>query len=396
MASSLRGALLGLFIAAFAANLSIQAKPAAAAEMDKTAKADAKTAMRFYKEGNYEDAAKIFVKLSVAYPDRLVFVRNLGACYYYMRRYEPALSNLRDYLHRKKDLAPDDRAEVSAWIGEMERVRDQTLAVAAAPPLAAAVAPAPTALPVAPAPAAPPVVPSIPMAAPSAPSGPAPSPLFAPATAATAPSPLFAPATAAAAPSPVMPVPAPPAQPGENAFSQPGPANGQPDYAQAQYAPQPSYAQGQYGAPPIYPDTQYSQNGGGYPPSYQQAPQPPLGSSAAGGVVAPAKQQPSSGGGRTVAAWILGIAGVGAAGVGVYFAVKAKDDFSKVETKYDPSLEKEGKNASIAAWVLCGAGAAAVVTGLIVGFSGGSSSSSVALAPVMGPGTAGATLGGSF
>jgi hypothetical protein len=381
MASSLRVGLLGLFVSAFAATLSIQAKPAAAAEMDKTAKADAKTAMRFYKEGNYEDAAKVFVKLSVAYPDMLVFVRNLGACYYYMRRYEPALSNLRDYLHRKKNLAPDDRAEVSAWIGEMERVRDQTLAVAAAPPVAAAVAPAPTAFPVAPAPAAPPVVASIPMAAPSAPSG-------------SAPSPAFAPATAATAPSPAMPAPAPPAQPGENAFSQPGSANGQPAYAQAQYAPQPTYAQGQYGAQPL--DTQYAPVGGGYPPAYQQAPQPPLGSSAAVGVAAPAKQQPSSGGGRTVAAWILGIAGVGSAGAGVYFAVKARDDFSKTETKYDPSLEKEGKNASVAAWVLCGAGAAALVTGLIVGFSGGSSSSSVALAPVVGPGTAGATLGGSF
>ncbi|HEY5284326.1 MAG TPA: hypothetical protein VIM14_16155, partial [Polyangia bacterium] len=298
MASSLRVGLLGLFVSAFAANLSIQAGPAAAAEMDKTAKADAKTAMRFYKEGNYEDAAKVFVKLSVAYPDMLVFVRNLGACYYYMRRYEPALSNLRDYLHRKKDLAPDDRAEVSAWIGEMERVRDQTLAVAAAPPLAAAVAPS---VAPAPAPVAPPVVTGIPMAAPSAPSGPAPSPVFAPATSATAPS-------------PAMPAPAPPAPPGENAFSQPGSATGQPAYAQAQYAPQPTYAQGQYGAQPTYPDMQYPQNGGGYPPSYQQAPQPPLGSSAAGGVAAPAKQQPSSGGGRTVAAWVLGIAGVGSAG----------------------------------------------------------------------------------
>jgi hypothetical protein len=92
----------------------------------------------------------------------------------------------------------------------------------------------------------------------------------------------------------------------------------------------------------------------------------------------------------------LGIAGVGSAAAGVYFAAKASDDFSKVEKKYDPNLEKEGKNASIAAWVLCGAGAAALTTGFIVGFSGGSSSPSVALAPVVGPGSAGATLGGRF
>jgi len=38
-----------------------------------------------------------------------VFVRNLGACYYYLRRPDPAMSNLREYLHKKKDIAPDDR-----------------------------------------------------------------------------------------------------------------------------------------------------------------------------------------------------------------------------------------------------------------------------------------------
>ena len=109
MARSLKVLLL-FCLADFAATLPL-ATPAAGAEMDKNARADAKTAMSLYKEGNYEDAAKIFVKLSMAYPDMLVFVRNLGACYYYLRRYEPALSNLRDYEHRKKDMAADDRAE---------------------------------------------------------------------------------------------------------------------------------------------------------------------------------------------------------------------------------------------------------------------------------------------
>ena len=383
MASSLRGGRLGLFVFAFAASLSIQAKPAVGAEMEKSAKADAKTAMRFYKEGNYEDAAKVFVKLSVAYPDMLVFVRNLGACYYYMRRYEPALSNLRDYMHRKKDIAPDDRAEVSAWIGEMERVRDRSLAVAAAPSLAAPLAPsvAPAAVPVAPvlAPVAPPAVASTPAVAPSV----------------TAPSQTFAPATAATALSSATPAAASSPQPGEGAFSQPGSMNSQPSYAQAQYAARPAYVQGQYAAQPSYPDTQYSPVGNGSISPYQPDPYSPLGSSA-GGLAAPAGQKSAGGGGRKAVAWILGIAGVGSAAAGGYFAVKARDDFSKVQQKYDPILENEGKSASTTAWVLCGAGAAALATGLIVGFSGGSSSSSVALAPVVGPGTAGATLGGSF
>jgi hypothetical protein len=294
-------------------------------------------------------------------------VRNLGACYYYMRRYEPALSNLRDYVHRKKDMASDDRAEVEGWIGEMERLRGQSPAVATAP--------LPAVLPV----AAPETAGSLP----TAPGAPA------------AAAPFFAPAgSSAGAPSPT-PTASPSTQPAENAFPQPGAFNGQPGYPQTQYSAQPAYAQGQVGAQPTYPETQYSPVGGGYPPANQPDTYPPHGS-AAGTVAAPAGQQPSTGGGRTAAAWILGIAGLGSAGAGVYFAVKAKDDFSKVETKYNPSLEKEGKNASIAAWVLCGAGAAALATGLIVGVSGSSNSSSMALAPVVGPRIAGATLGGTF
>ena len=206
MARSLR--VLLLCVAAFTATLPLAAAPAAAAEMDKNAKADAKTAMRFYKEGNYEDAAKIFVKLSVAYPNMLVFVRNLGACYYYMRRYEPALSNLRDYEHRKKDIAPDDRAEVAGWIGEMERLRDQAAAAAApAPPPGPAVAPVPVPGATPTAPAASPVVPE---PAASAPAQPAQLP------AASAPN----------APAAVLPV-----QPIENTYPQQGQYDAQPQPA---------------------------------------------------------------------------------------------------------------------------------------------------------------------
>jgi hypothetical protein len=92
--------------------------------------ARAKQARQLFKEGQYEDAAKIFSSLSIEYPDKLVFTRNLGACYYYLRRPEPALSNLREYLRRSQDVAADDRAEVEGWMVEMERLRDRPAATA--------------------------------------------------------------------------------------------------------------------------------------------------------------------------------------------------------------------------------------------------------------------------
>jgi hypothetical protein len=406
----LRGILLGICVAVFAATLPLAATPAAAAEMDKIAKADAKTAMRLYKEGNYEDAAKIFLKLSVAYPDMVVFVRNLGACYYYMRRYEPALSNLRDYEHRKKDIAPDDRAEIAGWIGEMERIRDQA-AAAAAP--AASPAPAAAPVPIAVPEVAPPVaVPAAPV--PSAPSA---SPEQPPATVAS-PTPPASTTGSSAAPS---------AQPVENTYPQQGPygaqpqptypqgqygaqpqptypqgqygAQPQPTYPQGQYGaqPQPTYPQGQYGAQPGYPTTQYPPAGGAYPPAYQPQPAPyPPGGYAAGGVAAPASPPPSSGGGRKAVAWIFGVTGVGGLAAGGAFALLAKSKFSQVEKKYDPAVEKKGKDFITYEWICLGSGAALLTTAIIVGASGGSSSPSVALAPVVGPGTAGATLSGSF
>jgi hypothetical protein len=48
--------------------------------------ARARQAKQLYKEGRYEDAAKMFSSLSSAYPDMLVLTRNLGACYYWDHR----------------------------------------------------------------------------------------------------------------------------------------------------------------------------------------------------------------------------------------------------------------------------------------------------------------------
>jgi hypothetical protein len=334
MARSLRIVFLALVTAVGVVTVATEL-PARAAEMDKNAKADAKEAMRFYKAGNYDDAAKVFLKLSIAYPEMLVFVRNLGACYYYMRRFEPALSNLRDYVHRKKDIAPDDRAEVEGWIGEMERLRDQ----AATAPIAATAAPAATAPP----------------------------------TSSVAPAALSG-----------LTEPAAPSSSSSSSSSAYPPAYPQPPYA---------YPLGQASPPPGYPSGYTSP-----PPGYGTA-APVDGTYPPAGVTAPAAKpqpQPSSGGARKAVAWILGGLGVGSAIAGVYCTVTALDRFSTIEKKYDPSAEKEGNTLAKVQWVGYGLGAALITTAIIVGVSGGESSPSVALAPVVGQGSAGAVLSGSF
>ena len=103
------GSLLGSRILCFALALGLPVlgmASEASAAMDKKSTADAKKATLLYKQGSYEEAAALFLQLSLDNPDMPVFVRNLGACYYYLRRPEPALSNLREFLHQKKDIEP--------------------------------------------------------------------------------------------------------------------------------------------------------------------------------------------------------------------------------------------------------------------------------------------------
>jgi hypothetical protein len=428
MARSLATLALGVFLATLVSLAPSLTRPASAAELDKKGRSDAKEAMRFYKEGNYEDAAKLFLRLSINYPDMLVFVRNLGACYYYMRRYEPALSNLRDYLHRKTDIAADDHAEVSGWIGEMERLRDQANAPAA-PPAAASGDSVPAAgAEAAPVPSVPVPVPPATATGPAATPGPAPT---APAAASPAPTPS-APSAPAAAGAPASGAPPtstdtayPPSQP---AYPTPSPYGSSPQAPYGVAAPGPYGAppqgqygtpQGQYGAPaapgpygpqPAYPPQgqypvqpapgpQYAPAGppgyapATYPPGYAPA---PAAAPVAGVATAEAAPPPSGGGGRKVAAWVLGITGAAIAGTGGVLTYLSQDKFDKVEAKYDPSQEKTGKNLAIGAGVCYGVGGAAIVTAIIVGATGGSSSGHAALAPAVGPGVAGATLSGSF
>jgi hypothetical protein len=133
MARRLGVFLLTVALALAGTKLRGQVAFAQEAEMDAKGEAEAKAALRLYKQGLYEDAAKIFAKLSVDYPDMLIFERNLGACFYYLKKPGPALSNLRHYLGRKQDIAPDDKAVVDRWIGEMEKLRSQDVAKEPAP-----------------------------------------------------------------------------------------------------------------------------------------------------------------------------------------------------------------------------------------------------------------------
>ena len=181
------------------------AQRAAAAGLDRKGSAAAKKATQLYKQGNYEEAAKIFLRLSVDNPDMPVFVRDLGACYYYLRRPEPALSNLREYLHKKKDITPDDSAEVERWIAEMDQLRQRG---ATATPAAGAV---PFALPAAPTANAP-VTPFPPA---TGQAGPAAIPEMPPANMGVPGAPPESPAGYAPYPAPsagYAPYPAPPAQ----------------------------------------------------------------------------------------------------------------------------------------------------------------------------------------
>jgi len=137
MASRLKLVWLVVALLAVAANLPRLEPVALAAGLDSSGEATAKEASGLYRQGLYEDAAKLFAKLVVDYPDMLIFERSLGACFYYLRKPEPALSNLRNYLMHRKDIPADDKVVVDRWIDEMEKLRAQNAAVPVAPPLTA-------------------------------------------------------------------------------------------------------------------------------------------------------------------------------------------------------------------------------------------------------------------
>ena len=124
------------FIAIVLASMSLPKlqSTALAAGLDSKGKAMLKQATKFFRQGMYEEAAKMLTDLSVDHPDVAILQRHLGACYHHMHRPEPALSNLRAYLAQKKnDITGDDKQEVERWIDEMEKLQAQMVAESSAP-----------------------------------------------------------------------------------------------------------------------------------------------------------------------------------------------------------------------------------------------------------------------
>jgi hypothetical protein len=131
-------------IVALVASVQSLQPTALAAGLDDKSKSTLKQATRFFKQGMYDEASKMLTDLSVDHPEMVILQRHLGACYYHMRRPEPALSNLRGYLARKKnDISPDDKQEVERWIDEMEKLRAPVPVEVAQPQPVVEPAPAP-------------------------------------------------------------------------------------------------------------------------------------------------------------------------------------------------------------------------------------------------------------
>jgi len=334
MLRSLSRLLLGIAIG-FALCLSGPLCEGSALAAGLTAKetAKAKQAKQLYKEGKYEEAAKLFSGLSSDHPEMPVFTHNLGACYYYLRRPEPALSNLREYLRLEQDITPADRSEVEGWMAEMEKLRSQLNAIpsiAPPPPLA----PQPSGVGAWPAPAAT----AAPVPSPRAPEAEI-KPLYAPEP------PSYAPA----------PSPSPQATP-----------------------------RTPVAAAPFQPATDFSS------PVVSQGP-----SSAATSVAVTATGQPPARSYSTLA-WVAGGVGVVGLIAGGVCTGLALSNFSSTESQYNRDDQEAGKTYAALQWVGYGLGVVGIGTAIVLFTLDAKPSGSVALTPMLGQGFAGASVAGTY
>jgi tetratricopeptide (TPR) repeat protein len=425
----------------------LTAGPARAAGLDAKELEAAQQARQLYKSGNYQEAAEIFSRLSAAHPDMPTFARNAGAAYYYLKRPDPALSNLREYLRAQKRIDTDDREEVEKWIAEMERLRAQ--ASPASPP----------------SPGGPALVPGRP-GAPAQPGLPAqavaPTGARPPGSPATSPSPGGVSAGQPAAgypPSQAYPSPAAPTGPAATQAGQPYPQTGQPYLQTGQpypqgtgqpqagqpYPPQVGQPYAQPGQP--YPQAGQPQAGQPYPPqagqpyaqpgqpypqagqAYPQAGQPQAGQPyppQAGQPILPQAGQPpteaayatgnspdsmgqpagtvpagvvqetrASGQGKGPWPWVIGGVGVAALGLGGLFTYLSQSAFSDTRAQYDPDRESAGKTYSYLQFVGYGLGAAGITTAIILLLRSdrGAGDTQISITPTLGPQLAGAQLG---
>jgi len=99
--------------------------------------------------GRYQQALDAFAKLyaETVHP---TYLRNIGRCYQNMGDPDRAIISFRDYLRKKKEITPEERAEVEGFIAEMEALKNRRSGVPASssgdtPPPTSSITPLPTA-----------------------------------------------------------------------------------------------------------------------------------------------------------------------------------------------------------------------------------------------------------
>jgi hypothetical protein len=345
---------------------------ALAAGLDDKAAGELQEAKRLYKSGRYEQAAEIFSHLSAAHPDFPVFARNAGACYYYLQRPEPALSNLRDYLLSQKRITPEDRTEVDGWISEMEKLRDQNAPI-----------PGPASIPT---PASTGRLPSggvqpqgYGMAPATQPNPGAAGYGYGPGySTGSAPAPL-------GIPTPGTTQPAIPGQFPNNGIQPQGYAS--PAGSQSTSLHAGDYGYGQGYPPASGPVQQLSPSQPASPSPYpyqsQSAPAAEVGRDSSRQTQATNSNTP----------WLVGGLGVAVLVTGGVFTYLSQSAFSDTVKQYSSSKEGSGKTYADLAGVCYGLGAAGVVTAAIMMvMQEHHSSSSMALAPIVRPDAVGAVI----
>jgi hypothetical protein len=339
--------------------LALAAGPVLAGSLDAKESEDLRQARQLYKSGNYQEAADIFSRLSSSHPDMPTFARNAGAAYYYLKKTNPALSNLREYLRVQKKLDAADREEVESWIAEMEKLRAKASTRATADP-----------------------------AADAPPGGNAPPPEAAAPGQAGGAGLVGAPTPSGASTS-AMPPGYPP--PGYYPYGVP-PA--QPQGA-AGYAP--GYPYPPAGAPTA-PGATAPPAGQPYPPPYPYGYAPQQAAPPAAAI--PPVQAGEVQGARTpektsgALPWIVGGAGVATLALGGVFTYLYQSAFSDTRAQYDPDRESAGKTYSYLQFVCYGLGAAGVTTAaiLLLKSNHDTTGTTVSVAPTLGPRLAGADI----
>jgi hypothetical protein len=119
-----RGLLL--FGWTFLATMTANAAPPAAGDVNEMQAREA------FATGKYDQALELYGKL-YARTLHPTYLRNIGRCYQYLGRPDPAINTFRDYLRKARDVSADERAEVEGFIKEMEALKREQAEAAARP-----------------------------------------------------------------------------------------------------------------------------------------------------------------------------------------------------------------------------------------------------------------------